>query len=314
MSSVCFAKSLARVLVYEGGKVDDPQDPGGRTNKGITQATFDAYIREQGLDDCDVYSITNAEVAAIYKTKYWDAVKGDAMPAGLDFCIFDAAVNSGVGRAGKWLQQSLGDHYQGQVDGLIGMKTVQAVADYGDPEALIQEYCARRLGTLKRLSTFRRFGKGWSARIANVQKTADAWAANDVGSAPLGVMVSSAGGHQKAQVDDNLMPPSISPIVTHVVAGAGSVGTIASSTAQQITAVADTFGWVKYLFGGLTLAAVVAGVVVKFGADATKAAEAGKASQTVNLDADAGFQTVADAPIAVPVPSPIPAPAAPAAT
>ena len=152
MSSEFFTKALSRVLVYEGGKVDDPEDPGGRTNKGITQATFNAFLRSHDAATRDVYGITDAEVSTIYKGEYWDRVRGDELPVGVDLCVFDAAVNSGVGRSIKWLQQSLGDHYAGQIDGVLGNKTVQAVEDFGDSDALIEEFCARRLGTLKRLS------------------------------------------------------------------------------------------------------------------------------------------------------------------
>ena len=103
-----FPKALPRILVYEGGKVDDPRDPGGRTNKGITQTTFNAWCREQGLPQVDVYTITNDEVASIYKYKFWDVVRGDDLPCGLDLVVFDGAVNSGPGQSGKWLQRALG--------------------------------------------------------------------------------------------------------------------------------------------------------------------------------------------------------------
>jgi len=280
-----FAKALPRILVYEGGKVDDPQDPGGRTNKGITQATFNAFLRAHDAATRDVYGITDAEVATIYKGEYWDRVRGDELPVGVDLCVFDAAVNSGVGRAIKWLQQSLGDHYSGQIDGVLGNKTVQAVEDFGDSDALIEEFCARRLGTLKRLSTFKRFGKGWSGRIANVQKTACAW--NDQApSLPRrrhALWRPPQGGHRRQP-----QGPPVSAIATHVTTAASSVGAVA---AQATTArgVGDTFAWVKYALGGLAVVSVGAGILVKIATDAKDAAEKGTARATVDIDADHGL-------------------------
>ena len=285
-----FAKALPRILVYEGGKVDDPEDPGGRTNKGITQATFNAFLRSHDAATRDVYGITDAEVSTIYKGEYWDRVRGDELPVGVDLCVFDAAVNSGVGRAIKWLQQSLGDHYSGQVDGVLGNKTLQAIEDLGDADTLIEEFCARRLGALKRLSTFKRFGKGWTARIANVQKTACAW--NDTAPEPDAVDVSGLGfnGNKKAPVDGNLKDPPISAIATHVTTAATSVGAVAAQATTGLTSVGDTFAWVKYALGGLAVLSVGAGILVKISSDAKDAAEKGTARATVDIDADHGLE------------------------
>ena len=254
MSADDFASAEGRTLVYEGGKVDNPKDPGGRTNQGVTQTTYDAWRRSQGLATRDVYLMADAERDAIYRGEYWTPVRGDDLPVGLDFCVFDAAVNSGVGQAGVWLQNALGDHYVGTVDGVIGTKTMQAVADYGDPDSLIEAYCSHRLATLQHLKTWAMFGAGWHARIANVQKTACAW--NDSAPTPQAVDVTGLGGHQKATVGGNIKPPAVSQIAAHITTAATGAGTIASQTAQQITALQDTFSWLKWVFGGLTLAAV----------------------------------------------------------
>ena len=220
--------------------------------------------------------------------------------------MFDAAVNSGVGQAGKWLQQALGPSYTGLHDGIIGKQTVMAVKGVNDLDSLISTFCARRLSTLQHLRTWNEFGKGWHARIANVQKTAIAWADADT-TAPDPVELTSVGGHQKAPVPDNLTPPRLSTITTQVAAGAGTVVTVATDTAQQITPIADTFGWLKYAAGGLTLAAVVAGIILKITSDGVLKAEQGASSAEVNPDADAGLPTVK-----LPVPSTI-APAVAAA-
>lgn len=290
MSKEAYAKALPRILVYEGGKVDDKADPGGRTNKGVTQGTYNAFRRKYGVAQQDVFLISETEVATIYKTMYWDKVRGDQLPLGLDLVVFDAGVNSGTGRAGIWLQQALGSAYQGQIDGQFGDKTMQAVVDCTDISGLIEDFCSRRLGTLKRLKTFSRFGKGWSARIANVQKIGLAW--NASAPAPQPVDVTADSGHIKALVQDNLVQSPVSQIAAQVGTGLGSAGTVASQTASQLTPLTDTFGWIKYVFGGLTLAAIIAGVLAKIAADASTAAEHGAAVATVNPESDASYTSV----------------------
>jgi len=307
-----FRRALPRILVYEGGKVDDPNDPGGRTAYGVTEATFNAYLREQSEDAHDVFLITPVEISTIYKLMYWDRVWGDVLPMGVGFCVFDAAVNSGVGQAIKWLQASLGSAYTGEVDGQIGSKTLQAVEDYASPEDLIEALCSRRLGTLKRLRTWPRYGRGWSARVSNVQKIGCSWAESATPSStpPIDVVdVTTAQGNAKATVTDNISTPPMSQIATHVSTAAASAGTIASQAAQQFTPVADTFGWIRYVCGGLTIAAVIAGILVKIATDANEAARKGTATAAVDPDADGTFAPVK----VVEAPTTPPAPAAKAA-
>ena len=240
-----------------------------------------------------MFLITPAEKATIYKRNYWDKVRGDDLPVGLDFVVYDASVNSGCGQAGKWLQQALGAAYTGAQDGMLGDKTIQAIEDHGDVDSLIEEFCSRRLATLKRLRTYKTYGKGWSARIANGQKIAISW--QDANAAVVHpVDVTNDNGHRKAFIDDStLVTPPISQIATHVTTAAGSIGTVASQTATQVQSLSDTFSWMKYVFGGLTLAAVVAGIAVKFSSDATEAAAKGSAHAHVDPDADANSTPVA---------------------
>ena len=300
MSQADFARSLARVLVYEGGKVDNPKDPGGRTNEGITQKTYIAWLSSKGEAGGDVFNISAADRDEIYETEYWDRIRGDDLPDGLDLAVFDAAVNSGVGQAGKWLQQALGPNYTGMHDGVVGKQTLLAVKGVNDLDSLISSYCSRRLATLQRLKTWDEFGKGWHARIANVQKAAIAWADAEYASAPDPVNLLSLNGHQKAPVPDNLTTPRLTTVTTQVAAGAGAVVSVATDTAQQITPIADTFGWLKYAAGGLTLAAVVAGIIIKISNDASVAAEKGASAATVDPDADAGLPAVKTASVVPP--------------
>jgi lysozyme family protein len=160
-----FETSLALVLEHEGGYVNHPKDPGGATNFGVTQAVYSAYRKTQGKPNQSVKFITTAETRAIYKFQYWDRVRGDLMPLGLDYAVFDFAVNSGVGRASKYLQAVLGVAQDGQ----IGARTLAAIQS---PKATIFALCARRMSFLRNLGTFLTFGKGWTRRVTGVRAKA----------------------------------------------------------------------------------------------------------------------------------------------
>lgn len=278
-----FGAALARILVYEGGKANNPKDPGGRTNMGITQSTYNAWLRTKGKPSADVFAISHDDVATIYKTQYWDRMDGDLLPTGLDLCVFDGAVNSGVGSSVMWLQASLGGI---TVDGGFGNKTLAAAEDC-DAEKIIGEYCQRRLGSLERLTTWPTFGKGWSARISNVLKISDAWAEAGAGpnTGPAPVIVSDIGGHQKADMN-NVKVNTVSVVATHAVTAGGAVATGAAQTITTLTPVGDTFTWIKYVLGGLTILSALAGVFVMLGNQANNAANNGDAKKVVPLNAD----------------------------
>ena len=155
-----YAQALKQVLKYEGGYVDHPKDPGGPTNKGVTQAVYDNWRKSQNLSTQSVRAIADSEVAAIYRQEYWDRVRGDDLPSGVDFAVFDYAVNSGVSRAAKTLQAVVGVTQ----DGVIGPATIQATKTY-----VAMSITNRRLAFMQSLSIGSTFGKGWSARIADVK-------------------------------------------------------------------------------------------------------------------------------------------------
>jgi len=161
-----FTNSLANVLKSEGGFVNNPADPGGMTNLGCTKAVWEEFVGHP-VSEADMRGLTPDDVAPLYKRKYWDKVSGDDLPAGLDYAVFDAAINSGPGRAAKWLQEVVGV----QADGAIGKGTLMAVEAFNSEE-LIKAYCAKRLAFLQDLPTFGTFGKGWSTRVASVQQIA----------------------------------------------------------------------------------------------------------------------------------------------
>ena len=161
-----FESALAHVLLSEGGYVNNPKDPGGMTNLGCTKAVWEEFVGHP-VSETDMRELTPADVAPLYKRKYWDKVAGDDLPAGLDYCVFDAAINSGPGRAAKWLQEAVGV----AADGAIGPSTLAAVA--AQPvQNLIAQYNYKRLQFLESLPTWGNFGKGWGNRVASVQSIA----------------------------------------------------------------------------------------------------------------------------------------------
>lgn len=158
-----FKIALQLVLTHEGGFVDHPKDPGGATMAGVTLATFRSYY---GADRTahHLKNITQEQLAHIYLTGFWKPARCDSLPAGLDYALFDFAVNAGVGRAGKTLQQVVGV----TADGVIGRKTLDKVVAAALPDLIVQ-VCDNRMAFLKGLDTFPTFGKGWSARVKSVR-------------------------------------------------------------------------------------------------------------------------------------------------
>lgn len=162
-----FAACVAEVLRHEGGFVDHPRDPGGCTNRGITLVALGAW-RGGPCTRADVLALGEAEARAIYRAQYWNAVRGDDLPAGVDLAVFDAAVHSGPRRAALWLQGAVGV----ERDGAIGTLTLRAVRSANDRQALIRGLCAKRLAFLRTLDTWPDFGRGWTRRVAAVRARA----------------------------------------------------------------------------------------------------------------------------------------------
>jgi len=159
-------RAVAHMLKSEGGFQADPRDPGNpngtSTNLGVTQRVWEEWVGHP-VDEKEMRSLTPEKVAPMYKQKYWDKIRGDDLPSGVDMAVFDCCVNSGPGRAAKLLQKVLGL----TEDGAIGPNTLAAilVADVGQ---LIDKYCAARQDFLQSLATFDTFGKGWTRRVSEV--------------------------------------------------------------------------------------------------------------------------------------------------
>lgn len=156
-------EALQHILKWEGGYVNHPSDPGGMTNLGVTKRVWEEWTGKPALES-DMRGLTPDLVAPLYKKRYWDAVRGDDLPSGVDLCVFDCAVNSGVGRAAKFLQQVVGV----AADGQIGPKTLEAVTAKPADE-IVEQYCTIREAFYKSLPTFQTFGKGWMRRLNGIE-------------------------------------------------------------------------------------------------------------------------------------------------
>jgi len=164
MAPLTFSSALRFVLLWEGGYVDHPADPGGRTNKGVTQAVYDRWRDARALERRHVRLIEGAEVEAIYEAGYWVPARCEILLARLDLVQFDTAVNMGPSRAVRLLQAALGCG----VDGAFGPLTERAAAGC-DVDGTVGAYCDARLGYYRRLVERRPelgvFLKGWGNRV-----------------------------------------------------------------------------------------------------------------------------------------------------
>ena len=159
-------QSFQLMLKSEGGFANHPSDPGGMTNLGVTKATWENWIGRQS-DEAEMRGLTPERVEPMYRKKFWDAVRGDELPAGISYLCFDFAVNAGAGRSIKTLQSAVGVTPDGGF-GPITMAAVQAV----DPVELIERFSQAKEDFYRSLNTFSVFGKGWLNRVADVKQKA----------------------------------------------------------------------------------------------------------------------------------------------
>lgn len=166
-----FDKALKFTLRWEGGYSNHPADKGGETNFGITHTTYNNYRQSKGLPMRSVRLIDSQEVADIYKWRYWQPAGCELLPPHLAMCHFDWAVNAGVNRAVRTLQQVVGT----TSDGIIGPKTKAAIANAvlaKKEAALCHTYCAVRESLYTRWATGdqRVFFQGWMNRLNALRK------------------------------------------------------------------------------------------------------------------------------------------------
>ena len=165
-----FEECLARVLKHEGGYVNDPLDSGGRTNLGVTQRVWEEFVGHP-VSEADMRALTPQKVAPMYKIKYWNPSYCAVLPKGLDYVVFDFAVNAGTGRSVKTLQSSIGL----LADGVIGPRTMAAI-NGANAKDLINKFSDARAdfyqGIVTRKPDQVRFINGWLNRVEDARKLA----------------------------------------------------------------------------------------------------------------------------------------------
>jgi uncharacterized protein (TIGR02594 family) len=181
MVASSYGEALRRLLEHEGGNDDDSRDPGGRTSRGILQREWDVWRRRRPGLPADVWRAPQDQIEAIYRQNYWDALRCDDLPAGVDYAVFDYGVNSGIARAAKVLQRMIDADLA--VDGEIGPDTI-AAANAAPAAPLIARICDERLAFLQGLRTWPTFGRGWGRRVQEVRAAALVMASNAKAAAP----------------------------------------------------------------------------------------------------------------------------------
>ncbi len=219
------------VIMHEGGYVDHPSDPGGATNMGITHRTLAAWRKVPSVTKQDVRNLTRAEAKAIYETNYWRTSGADRLPVGIDYAVFDYAVNSGPARAVKDLQRVVGV----AADGIVGAQTLAAVAAMR-PSRVIEELSERRMAFLRGLSTFGTFGRGWTRRVEEVRDRAFKLSLGTEGTAPMPQPAPGKANPEEPTTPDSIIkdPGGLSGLAG---AGAAIAGAIADQPILQVAAV-----------------------------------------------------------------------------
>lgn len=156
----------AITLDYEGGNDDDPNDPGGRTSRGITQREYNVWLRSHIGLPTDVWKAPQATIVAIYAQEYWAPVHGDDWYWGMDLCVYDLGVNSGIGRALQFARSTMGTPNASLAAMALASSAVV------DKSGWIKRYQARRLSFLHNLRTWSYFGRGWGRRVAGIESLA----------------------------------------------------------------------------------------------------------------------------------------------
>ncbi|TPW31457.1 N-acetylmuramidase [Martelella alba] len=282
-----FTECLALILAEEGGYSNHPKDPGGATMRGVIQRVYDTYRQSKGLATQNVRQISEDELQAIYRERYWNLVHGDRLPPGIDLVVFDGAVNSGPAQSVKWLQRSVNDlrssSSQIGVDGLIGPETLNAIVSCPDHRALVNHICNRRLAMLKRLSTWPTFKGGWSARVSHMRANGltmteassvqfNGRPATDGAASAIMTVQSIEGANAKASTADIKKAPPVAP--ADAALGAGAVTAALSQAQDQLAPFAsiDAINRVSAALAALGVAVMLGALVYRLWAKRRAAA------------------------------------------
>ncbi len=245
MAASSYDVALAHVLAHEGGYSNHPADPGGPTNFGITIADYRKYVKPRATA-ADVRAMKIDEAKAIYRERYWDAQRCDELPAGVDYVVFDYGVNSGIGRSGKVLRRML----RLPDDSSIVTDAVIAAAAEADAATLVAAICDERLRFLKSLKTWRVFGKGWSARVADVKAFALRLAASARANVAIAQQPGSPTGKGAVPLNETAQKASVAIVVASgaVAAQRAHQSDAPPATVLVILAAAALVGFACWMF------------------------------------------------------------------
>jgi lysozyme family protein len=246
-----WAAAMRIELKFEGGKDDDPIDPGGRTNQGVIQRVYAGYRRKKGLPARDVFLMEDHERDEIYYENYGKKVRFDELPPGVNVVVLDGGVNSGPAQSIKWLQRALGLG----ADGVLGDNTMAAVLDFPDHDVLIAKIIAQREKFLRALKTFYHFGKGWLSRINQLKKIGQAWAVGSVGP----TIVWFPNMNKKATLFD--APSKLSTAPADAVTAGGGVTTGLSTVQDTLSPLQGT----SHVIDNILTAVLVIGILCTVG-------------------------------------------------
>jgi lysozyme family protein len=225
MAARTYDEALRRLLVHEGGYSDHPSDPGGPTKYGITIGDYRRYAKPDATAT-DVRMMRIDEAKRIYREKYWDAMRCDELPAGVDYAAFDYGVNSGIGRAGKVLRRVLGL----DADSSTITTDVIRAARQRNAASFVNAMCDERLRFLRGLRTWPAFGTGWTRRVCEVRAGALAMAGQTPAEdatpdRPVVAQPGAAPGKGSVPINRGAQTTSIG--------GAGAAGAAAASQAND---------------------------------------------------------------------------------
>lgn len=224
-----FETCLAETLKWEGGWSNHKDDTGGPTMRGVIQRVYDAWRKRNNLPRRSVRAIEEAELQAIYRENYWQLVRGDELPEGVDLCVFDYGVNSGPSRSVSHLQEILGV----KVDGNMGPVTIDAV-NAADPVDIVKKLCDRRRKFVRQIVSYPTFGVGWNRRIDGIEQVSCAMCSEPVRSIPV-VPIADADAQSESQGRATEVKPPISNTTKAVAAAAGG-GAVAKGGEALIAA------------------------------------------------------------------------------
>lgn len=228
MTSPEFDKCHTVTSGWEGGWSDHPDDPGGQTMYGVTDAVWQAWLKKQGLKSTLVRNITRAQALEIYFEEYWLACGANKLAPGVDLATYDASVNSGISRGRKWLLASIG----------------------GSDATTVKKICAARLGFMQSLQIWKTFGKGWARRVADIEAKGVAWALAGL----------SAPAKKIALVAEQVQAKKVSQQQRYAAVGTGGTAGATGGTPGQLLSPELADQWAGYALTGVLIVGVLATV------------------------------------------------------